>query len=240
MVAAALESRGHETLLLPTMLLSGTYDMGAPAVLDTTDYLLEAVSRWEAQGVCWDCLLIGGVTGLAQAQALCGLAEKSRACGAWVLLDPILGDGGKPYASVTAEQTEGMRRLARCADVVTPNLTEACLLTQTPYEGVKERADAQWAALEALSRGGDCSAIITSAALPDLGDAILGLDARTGERFASAFARVPGRHLATGDLFGALLADGLLRGRSLREAAEDARDAVAEAVRGEGTIELPK
>lgn len=239
MAAAALEARGHETLLLPTQLLSGTYDLGEPAALDTTPFLLGALARWEALGVSWDCALIGGVTGTEQARALCALAERTRARGAWVLVDPILGDGGKRYASVTEDQTQAMRLLSACADVVTPNLTEACLLTGVPYAEAFSERQAQERMLHALSQGGARSALITSARTPEAPDAVLGYDAKRGERFCIPFERVPGRHLATGDLFSALLADGLLHGETLKRAAGLASEAVGRAVRGEGDIALP-
>lgn len=239
MAAAALETRGHEVLLLPTMLLSGTYDLGEPAALDTTDYIADALSRWRAQGIAWDCMLLGGVTCLRQAELLSEAADASRARGAWVLLDPILGDGGRMYRSVSGEQAEAMRLLTRHAGLVTPNLTEACLLTGARYEAVRDDAKAQEETLFALARNCAIGALITSAKAPGGGDAVIGWDAENAKRFCIPFARVPGRYLATGDLFSALLADGLLRGRGLEEAAAEASAAVGRAVRGEGEFVLP-
>ena len=233
MAAAALEARGHEVLLLPTQLLSGTYDLGTPAQLDATGYLLEALARWKEQGIAWDCVLLGGVTGMAQAEALCGALEESRARGAWVLLDPILGDSGRTYRSVGEEQVEAMRLLLSHADVATPNLTEACLLARAPYGG----ADAQ-ALLDALCAGSR-GVVVTSAKTPGGGDAVIGRDAQ-GEGFCFPFERAAGRHLATGDLFSACLADGLLRGNLLSQAALEAMRAVECAIRGEGDTSLPK
>ena len=231
MLTGVLEARGHEVLALPTALISNTLNLGRHAMLDTTDYLLASLEAWEALGLSWDCVLIGYVTGLAQAKALCDVADKARARGAWVLVDPILGDGGRMYNSVTAEQAEGMRLLARHADIVTPNLTEARLLS-----GEEESAEAL---LTALCGGGKRSVLITSAELEDGQAAVVGYDAKTDLRFSIPFERVPGRHFGTGDLFSAHLADGLLRGKTLCEAARTANEAVGKAIRGEGE-KLPK
>ena len=255
MLTGALESRGHEVLALPTALISNTLNLGRHAALDTTDYLFASLDAWEALGIRWDCVLIGYMTGISQAKALCDVADKSRARGAWVLVDPILGDGGRMYNSVTADQAEGMRMLVQHADIVTPNLTEACLLTDTPYDALfaggqegtsnafaNERTpacDAQDAMLRALSGDGVRSVLITSAAA-DGGSAVLGYDAKTGGRFAIPFERVPGRHFGTGDLFSALLTDALLRRMTLEGAAREASGTVASAIRGEGADVLPK
>lgn len=237
MASAALEALGRETLLLPTMLLSATYDLGAPALLDATDYLSDALARLTAIGQTWDAALIGGVTGKRQAALLCEAAERSRARGALVLVDPVLGDGGRAYNSVTPEQTEAMAMLIAHADVVTPNLTEACLLTGTPYARAGER---QGEMLSALC-GGKRAAVITSAFAGDGSEerAVLGMDA-AGARFSLPYAVVPGRHLGTGDLFAALLADGLLRALPLPDAAARASAGVADAIRGEGIVSLPE
>lgn len=47
-----------------------------------------------------------------------------------VILDPILGDNGIKYSGTTAKQISFYRELLNFADIVTPNLTEAILLTE--------------------------------------------------------------------------------------------------------------
>ena len=227
MLTGVLEARGHEVLALPTALISNTLNLGKHAALDTTQYLLQSLKVWEALGLTWDCVLIGYITGLAQAQALCGVADRARSRGAWVLVDPILGDGGRMYNSVTPEQAEGMRLLMAHADIVTPNLTEARLLAGS------ETADCD-RLLTALCDGGRRSAVITSAELEDGKTAIAGCDAKTGSRFCVPFERAPGRHFGAGDLFSAHLADALLCGKTLEDASRAANDAVGRAIRGEG------
>lgn len=50
-----------------------------------------------------------------------------------ILIDPVMGDDGVLYATYTQALAEGMRELSTHAEVLTPNLTEACFLTDTPY-----------------------------------------------------------------------------------------------------------
>ena len=222
MLTFELEKRGHEVLMLPTALISNTLNLGRAAVLDTTDYLLESLATWKSLGLSYDLVYIGYVTGLAQAEKLCGIADDARGRGVPVVVDPILGDNGRRYNSVTMEQAEAMKRLIRHADLITPNLTEACLLTDTPYAD----ADVQ-TLLNQLGDGGK-SVIITSA-----GDAVAGLDARTGEPFCIPFERVPGEHWGTGDRFCALLLDGIACKIPLPQAVKRASDGVYEALRKE-------
>ena len=51
-----------------------------------------------------------------------------------VLVDPTMGDHGHLYSVCDEDLIEAMRELMQYADVVTPNLTEACALTDTLYQ----------------------------------------------------------------------------------------------------------
>ena len=91
------------------------------------------------------------------------------------------------YNSVTTEQVEAMKRLIGHADVMTPNLTEACLLADVPCE------HADWQKLmDRLSENG-ASVLITSA-----GDAVVGVDARTGMQMCIRDSLKRGQKLVDG------------------------------------------
>ena len=233
MLTAALEERGHEVLMLPTALISNTLSLGQCAVLDTTDYLLRALRVWRELGIRCDIAYIGYITGMQQAKALCGVADALRAAGVRVILDPILGDDGRRYRSVTDDQLAGMRLLMAHADLITPNWTEACLLADVHQDGTDGEAVTHCLAGEA--RG----VLITGAHTRTGEDAVLGLEAGAGRAFAVRFERVPGRHFGTGDLFAALLMDGLLAGAPLQEAAAAACAHIAAQLRGEEKRLIP-
>ncbi|MDO5377871.1 MAG: PfkB family carbohydrate kinase [Clostridia bacterium] len=225
MLTSALEARGHEALVLPTALISNTLNLGRHAALDTTDYLLDALDVYEHLGIGYDVLYIGYITGLAQARALCAVADRARKAGVPVLLDPILGDGGKRYCSVTGEQEEGMRLMMRRATLITPNLTEAALLAGVPYEEARRGGDALARMAKALTADG-CAAVVTSARTGDGGHAVLVCEPGR-EPLALPYNSLPGHHFGTGDLYCAELICALLAGRPLPEAARTAAERVA-------------
>ena len=231
MLCTVLEAHGHEVLMLPTALISNTLNLGRHAALDTTAYLLESLETWQALGIHADLAYIGYITGMEQAQELAAVADGLRAKGVPVVLDPILGDGGKRYNSVGEGQVQGMRLLMHHADLITPNLTEACLLAQEAYH-----EDGGEALALRLAQSG-CGVLITSARA-DGGDAVIG-SAADGA-FVLPFERVPGHHWGTGDLFTGLLIDGLLSGRTVEKAARMASAGVERQLRGEGESLLPK
>lgn len=238
MMTCVLEDRGVEVLSLPTALISNTLNLGRHAALDTTGYLLDSLKVWEDVGLSWDAVHIGYITGSAQAQALCALADAQREKGRFVVLDPILGDNGRRYNSVSDDQLEGMRRLMAHADLITPNLTEAALLSGVPYEEAASGACGE-RMLRALSENGARSVLITSARAKDGSPAMIGYDAETGEAFEIAYQPLPVSRGGTGDLFSAVLMQLLLVRMSLGDAAQFAGYAVEGELRREKSRYLP-
>ncbi len=239
MITRVLEDRDVEVLALPTALISNTLSLGRHAAQDTTAYLLDSLDAWTALGLEWDAVHIGYITGSAQAKALAAVADESREKGRLVVLDPILGDNGRRYRSVTDDQMAGMRLLAAHADLITPNLTEAALLAGVPYEtAVTGAANAQL--LDALSGRGQRSVLITSARTPQGGHAMIGHDAQTGAPFEIEYEPLPVSRGGTGDLFSAVLLQLLLVRMSLADAAQFAGYAVEGELRREKSRYLPE
>jgi len=232
MLSAVLERCGHEVLMLPTALISNTLNLGMHESLDTTDYLLRSLETWDKLGMHYDLAYIGYVTGTEQAEKICAVADRLRAKGVPVALDPILGDNGKKYNSVSESQVEGMRLLCRHADLITPNLTEAYLLNGEEYAPERSAEMAKQ-----LAQGG-CNVLITSAQDAAGYDATVGCE--DGQAFEIPFERVPGHRWGTGDLFTALLLDGLVGGKTLEDAARAAGEGVARQLRGEEESLLPE
>ena len=222
MMTRELEKRGHEVMCLPTALISNTLNLGRAEVLDTTEYLQKSLDLWEEMGMTFDVVSIGYITGMAQAKALCAVAERLRKKGATVLLDPILGDRGKKYNSITEEQVDGMRLLCEYADLITPNATEAGLLVR------RDEVPEAYAVL--LSRG-ERSVLITGwEGANEEECSIIGYDAKKDDRVDVRFERVPGHHFGTGDMFAAFLIDGLSCGWSLEKSARYGAEGVSDAL----------
>ena len=152
-----------------------------------------------------------------------------------ILVDPVMGDDGVLYSTYTPALVRGMQRLARHATVLTPNLTEACLLTDTPYRDTRtlspeEATRFAGELLSTLERDGCPRIVITGIHLSDGRLLNLGRDA-DGSRF-SVLRQQQGRpYPGTGDLFASVLLGTLLRGASFERACAAAADFTAEVIR---------
>ena len=128
-ILPVLSVMGVQPVALPTVVLSThTGGLGTPARLDGSAYGQQALEHYHALGVEFDCIYTGYLGGEAQV----ALAEKAFAYwpAAKKVVDPVMGDNGKAYSTVTPALIDRIRALCQSADLILPNYTEAQLLLQ--------------------------------------------------------------------------------------------------------------
>ncbi len=87
-----------------------------------------------------------------------------------VIIDPVMGDHGKAYATVTPALCGAMRRLVKSADIITPNLTEACLLVSSGADAAARMYGSLCASLSSCTPDGAAALLRPLAdSLADLG-----------------------------------------------------------------------
>ena len=130
-ILPVLSVMGFQPVALPTVVLSThTGGLGTPARMDGSAYGMAALEHYQELGLQFDCIYTGYLGGEAQV----ALAEKAFALwpAAYKVVDPVMGDNGKAYSTVTLALVEHIRSLCRAADLILPNYTEAQLLLQQP------------------------------------------------------------------------------------------------------------
>ena len=120
-----------EVLPLPTVLLSShTGEFENIYVRDLTDDLKGFCKQWEHL----DFIVDGLVSGYFKSEeALKCVGQLARDKQIALFVDPIMGDNGRLYQGFDRNYVETMKDFCQQADVIIPNLTEAALLTDTPY-----------------------------------------------------------------------------------------------------------
>ena len=120
-----------EVLPLPTVLLSShTGEFENIYVRDLTDDLKGFCKQWEHLEFKVDGLVSGY---FKSEEALKRVAQLARDKQIALFVDPIMGDNGCLYQGFDRNYVEAMKAFCQQADVIIPNLTEAALLTDTPY-----------------------------------------------------------------------------------------------------------
>lgn len=133
-VIPTLSALGIQTIPLPTALMSthtGGYD--DIYIRDLSSDMNGMKAHWKSLGVTFDAIYSGFVLNASQGEIIRELIEEFSDNSPLVLVDPVMGDDGVLYSTCTDELREVMAQLCEHAHVITPNLTEACILTGTPY-----------------------------------------------------------------------------------------------------------
>ena len=145
----------------------------------------------------------------------------------FLLVDPVMGDDGMTYDMYTSEFLSAMKELTARADVITPNITEFCLLTDMDYNTLQNSSLSLHQLISCLK---DASHTLLTAerakkilitgirfttddGIPKIGNLLLD----GSSHFLSAFPCCDGSYSGTGDLFASCITGGLARGTSLTE-----------------------
>lgn len=190
--------------------------------LDLTAQLEETAEHWAQLGVEFDAIYSGFLGSAGQIAQIEGFFRRFRRPGTLVLVDPVMGDHGRPYRTYTPEMCGRMRELAAGADVITPNQTEAALLLGEDYGDRPRDEGGLRAWLERLSMDGRRSVVITGVSLRPGTTGAACFDRDTGGIHFAMAHQEPAHFSGTGDLFASVLLGALLRGEPLAAAAQRA------------------
>ena len=227
-----LSNMGHSVYNLPTALVSNTLDYGTFSILDTTDYMVQAIAAWKKLGFSFDCITTGFLASAEQVDIIREFIASQKKEGLLVMTDPIMGDDGKLYNGVTEETVENMRRLLGVADVIVPNLTEAEFLTGK-YQGRESLTAGEARELvDGLLTFGPRSVVVTSGVEEETGRHVVwGYNRETGAHFTIPYQFIQVHFPGTGDMFSAVLVGELLAGRGLEPAVRRAMDVLETLIR---------
>lgn len=207
-----------ETILLPTVLLSShTGGFKNIAVAEQTEFMRQSLYQWEHLELKPDAFLTGYFRNTEQIELMVDTIEKLPES-TKIFIDPIMGDNGKLYSGFTQEHVEAMRKLIQKADVIYPNITEACLLTDTPYPRGKITMDFTRKLAKKLADLGPEYIIITGC--PD-SEELTGVQLYTKETdvfFDFYKTKYPHHFYGTGDTLAALATACILQEMSIEKA----------------------
>ena len=231
-VIPILSTMGFNVCPLPTAILSNHSQYPDFSFLDLTEEMPKIIDQWEKLGVNFDAIYTGYMGSPRQIEIVCGFIERFRRDETLVVVDPVLGDNGHLYSKMTQEMVEQMRRLARRADVLTPNLTEAFALLARPYKTdctTEELKDL----IAELSEMGPDTVIITGVPVPGQ-SGLTSVIARSKSDLRTwkvTCPYLPAHYPGTGDSFTSVITGSLLQGARLPIALDRAAQFILQGIR---------
>lgn len=230
---SVISAAGVQVCPIPTAVLSKHTGFDSFYFSDLTDSMTPYTADWRE--LEFDGIYSGFLGSVKQIKIVENFINehKSDKTSPYIIVDPVMGDKGRLYPTYTADMQNEMKGLASCADLITPNITEACFLTDTEYIGEEISMSAAKELIKKLACLGCGQIVLTGIVNGDnmvnmaFSDGIISVDERYRE----------GRVFSgTGDIFASVVCAFILKGFSAAEAVEKAGKFISLSI--ENTLKL--
>lgn len=226
-----VSATGVECCCIPTALLS-THTGGFTnwTLTDLSDSIVPIASHWNELGIGFDAIYSGYLASEAQGKLLEKTIELLRNGNTLVIVDPAMADNGRYYANLDDTMTRCFRRLIAKADVITPNITEACFLTGAEYRSAPHGERFITELIDRLSELGPKVVAVTGVSLEPGKVGIVARDNSRGKTSVVMNEAREGTFHGSGDVFASAFAALLTRGAALDDALSLAEGFVSECI----------
>ncbi len=217
---------------VPTSVLSNHLGFPLCHFDDYTSHMRDYIKIWKELGLTFDGLYCGFLGNEEQIDIVREFVEMFRP--PLFLLDPVMGDHGRAYSSITETHVQKMKELLPLADIITPNITEACLLTGTPWkvgEWTMQELSGLCERLASLCLKDSVSASIVITGIRQ-GDFLVNFLWDDGVYTTVASPIAGASRPGTGDIFASILAADAVRGETLLSSVQKAANFVGLCIAG--------
>ncbi|MFD1708191.1 pyridoxamine kinase [Siminovitchia sediminis] len=244
-----LSVMGVQACPLPTAVLSAQTDFPSFFYEDLTSNMPYFQEEWSKLNVTFDGIHTGFVTGEEQINHIFQFLDTFYKKETVLLVDPVMGDRGEAYKLTTDPLLERMKELVKCADVVTPNITEVCLLTGLSYEKLHRYSNEQ-DFLKAIEEAGSILQQVTNAHViitginppaPNPSKQYIGNMYVNGEKvFYHATPYNGENYSGTGDLFASVIMGSMMRGEDFGKSIRLAEKFLEAAIQDTSLEQIPE
>jgi pyridoxine kinase len=225
-----ISAMGVEAAILPTAVLSTHTMFKNFTVKDLTDQIKPITNHWIQEGVDFGAIYTGYLGSFEQIDLMKELFDDFKTESNILFVDPAMADNGKLYPAFDEAFAKYMATLCGKADIIVPNITEACFMTGMEYrteydEGyIKEM-------LNNLCRLGAKISLLTGVSFEEGKTGVMGYDSEKEEYFYYSHAKLPVSYHGTGDIFSSTCVGAMMNGLDWKDAAKVAADYTAECIR---------
>ena len=223
-----LSACGQETCILPSAVLS-THTMGYsfPTVRDLTGDLPGIQAHWQKERIAFDAIYTGYLGSTEQVAYVADILRTMTVSGGKTIVDPAMADNGKLYPAFDGAYVDAMRGLCGGADVVVPNLTEACFLTGSEYRETYDEAYIMDVVAKLHALGTPC--VVLTGVSYEAGETGVLISTAAGTHYYR-HKKLPQSYHGTGDVYASAFVGAWIGGKSMEEAAAIAADFVCKCI----------
>lgn len=225
-----ISAAGVETGVLPTAVLSTHTAFPKFTFCDLTDEIEKISDTFVQLNIDFDAIYTGYLGSFRQLSLVSDMIDRHRTDKCQVVIDPAMADNGKLYKGFTPEFAKAMANLCGKADLVIPNLTEACFMLDIPYT---ESYDEQFIreVLKGLTNLGAKRAALTGISFDKTKLGAYSYDSTTDTYFSYFNDKMPVAYHGTGDIFASATLGAMMNDHSLESALAVAVDFTLECIK---------
>ena len=227
---------GVQACPVPTSIFSNNTAFPHFFMDDYTDRMEAYIENWDRLGLTFDGIATGYLGSVRQIDIVKQFIMTFSRKDTLVIVDPVMGDHGKIYSAYTVELCTELGKLAALADIITPNLTEACYLAGVPYREKGWKRDELFAMAGRLSAMGPSHVVITGILQGEYIANYVYVRQEGGEpeTWLNRIHKADAERCGTGDVFAAVIAADAVNGipfdRSVKKASAFVKQCIEKAV----------
>ena len=224
-----ISALGSECVILPTAVLSNHTLFKSFTCKDLSDQIEPITEQWVNEGVEFDAVYTGYLGTIEQIEMMKKIFE-TFGKDSLIFVDPAMADVGKLYPAFDMEYAKKNAELCACADIIVPNITEACFMTDMEY---REEYDESYVKelLARLNKLGAKISVLTGVSLSEGKTGVMGYDRINDEFYTYQNDKVGAMFHGTGDLFSSTVIGEIMAGRSWKDAMRIAADYTSHTIR---------
>ncbi len=236
-ILPVVSAMGVQGCPLPTAIFSNHTGFPDWYKLDFTDHMMPYIQAWDNLDLNFDGIYSGYLGSGTQCQAVLSLVEKHPE--AIFFLDPVMGDHGKLYSAITPEHVAAMKELVKHAAYLLPNITEACVLTDTPYQE-DFSMDALTAIAAKLHALGPSHIVMTGLQQGDQLTNFISEIVEGTQHVSIVSMPIAGKSRpGTGDIFGSIVVSDIIKGQPLEHGVQKAAQFISDCIKASDAYDIP-
>ncbi len=222
---------------LPTSIFSNHTGFKSFYYQDYTDHMQPSINEWKKLDLQFSGICTGFLGSARQIAIVSDFIRDFKCTDNLVIIDPVMGDYGRPYPTYTEEMCQNMKELVKYADILTPNVTEACILTDTPYKDLGWHLSEIEAMAKELASHGPSRIVITG--IPQ-GQYVANFCYETGNSSKVLRThRIGTSRSGTGDIFTAIIAADAVNGVPFDRSVKKASNFIKKCIQRSIELDIP-
>ncbi len=237
-MAPIISAMKIQAVAVPTAILSTHTQFPIYYFDDYTSKMKDYIQTYKDLNLDFDAIATGFLGSKEQVDIVIDFIKTFKTENSFVLVDPVMGDYGKLYATYTPEMCYKMKELVQYADLLTPNLTELVTLVDRPYPDHNPTFNELMEMCEILSNKGPKHIVVTG--IPFNNKQILNFIYNKGEDFQIVMVdRIGGDRSGTGDVISSIISGSYLNGMDFYHSVKKATKFASKCLKRSEEMQLP-